>query len=218
MVSFASGIARLRVCGETRVYRRTTRSTWEDQTPEALAAEVPQWSDAGVQRFIQLLNDPAMVCTGGEPLVLRFILDHDGRAREVTGIEELRGEARECMDSLLSRARLTGRRRQRHVTASLSAAGPQSLEGAGRQTAGAQTDAFVESVRARLDENAAAILTCAGADSVAVDFQYEAGSPVQIDARDIDDPAIEACIRAAVGDLSAPADVPGTEGVHAVTR
>jgi hypothetical protein len=84
-------------------------------------------------------------------------------------------------------------------------------------TAGGESPAFEHTVRTRLDERASRILLCTDSDSAAVIVEWTEDGATTLQVRDAGDD-VAGCVRAAVGDLSAPAGTPPGRVLHVVAR
>lgn len=74
-----------------------------------------------------------------------------------------------------------------------------------------------ERLRARLDERAAEILLCAGADRAALVLEWTADARVSVGVRG-EDELVTRCVRAALGELPLPAGTPPGRLLHVVSR
>lgn len=76
---------------------------------------------------------------------------------------------------------------------------------------------FEETVRARLNERASRILLCANSDAAAVVVEWTGPGPVTMSIRDAN-AETTGCVRAAVGDLTAPPGARAGRVLHVVSR
>ena len=76
---------------------------------------------------------------------------------------------------------------------------------------------FASAVRARLDERAARILLCANAEAAAVIVEWSGAGAVSLSVRNADEDTT-GCVRAALGELLAPAGTPAGRVLHVVSR
>lgn len=84
-------------------------------------------------------------------------------------------------------------------------------------TAGGESPELESTVRARLDERAARILLCANADAAAVIVEWSGPGAASLSVRDVDEATI-GCVRAAVGEILAPAGTPPGRVLHVISQ
>lgn len=84
-------------------------------------------------------------------------------------------------------------------------------------TSGGESPELEVTVRARLDERAARILLCANADAAAVIVEWSGPGAASLSVRDADE-ATTGCVRAAVGEILAPAGTPPGRVLHVISQ
>jgi hypothetical protein len=194
---------------EARLYRAEDSRLISMSAPRS-GERIAQYDTAGAEllwsesRQLVIRSGHCMVCAPGGADAERFHRE-EGRQMARVIFDETASDLREQM---------------RNALASRSAApaiAQQAVTSGGEQLPEFESPQFASAVRARLDERAARIVLCANADSAAVIVEWSGAGAAAVSVRDADEDTI-GCVRAAVGELQAPAGTPAGRVLHVVSR
>ena len=193
---------------EARLYR-VEDSQFVSVRAQTSGEQVAQYDTAGAEllwseiRQLSIRSGHCAGCMPGGADLARFQRE-EGRQMARVIFDETASDLREQMRNALASRPAAPAIAQQAVTT-------------GGEWPELESPEFESPVRARRDQRAARILLCANAEAAAVVVEWSGAGAASLSVRDADEDTT-GCVRAAVGELHAPAGTPAGRVLHVVSR